>query len=73
MKKAIKKFNENLDEVKRVALQGVMPDMLDMSVSDFEAMQAMMRLMGSALKLITKQAEMIDQINNKLDYMIDPK
>lgn len=71
MEKIIREFKEEFEKAKQMMMKMMCEEgMLEgMNEDAFHAMQTMLKLMNVSLELTVKQAETINEINEKLDRM----
>lgn len=73
MKNLIKKFNKAVDNTMDVAMRAATDQntFKNMSKDDFEACKVMLELFDACVELTTKQASMIDDMNEKLNELLE--
>jgi hypothetical protein len=64
-------FNKAYDEVKDIVKAKAGPGLLEMSTEEFGMVKAVMNLSEASLELTRVQAETINNINKKLDALLE--
>ena len=71
MEKTIKKFESDIAKAKEVVFREMFDESLinSMGEKEFNILKTMLDLVNSSIELTIKQAEMINEINEKLNRM----
>ena len=72
MENTIKAFEEQMKETKAELMKMIPVDeLINMDSDAFIAIQKMLKLADTSMKLVVEQAQTIDEINTKLDRLIE--
>ena len=65
------KFEEEVNELTKEFMREFATDVFDMDEREFECMKKLFGLLNTSMELVKEQANTIDQINNKLDRLLE--
>ena len=65
------KFEEEVKELTKEFMREFATDVFDMDEREFECMKKLFGLLNTSMELVKEQANTIDQINNKLDRLLE--
>ena len=65
------KFEEEVKELTKEFMREFATDVFDMDEREFECMKKLFGLLNTSIELVKEQANTIDQINNKLDRLLE--
>ena len=65
------KFEEEVKELTKEFTREFATDVFDMDEREFECMKKLFGLLNTSMELVKEQANTIDQINNKLDRLLE--
>lgn len=65
------KFEEEVKELTKEFMRELATDVFDMDKRKFECMKKLFGLLNTSMELVKEQANTIDQINNKLDRLLE--
>ena len=65
------KFEEEVKELTKEFMREFATDVFDMDEREFECMKKLFGLLNTSMELVNEQANTIDQINNKLDRLLE--
>ena len=65
------KFEEEVKELTKEFMREFATDVFDMDEREFECMKKLFSLLNTSMELVKEQANTIDQINNKLDRLLE--
>ena len=65
------KFEEEVKELTKEFMREFATDVFDMDEREFECMKKLFGLLNTSMELVKEEANTIDQINNKLDRLLE--
>lgn len=65
------KFEEEVKELTKEFMREFATDIFDMDEKQFDLMKKLFGLLNTSMELAKEQANTIDQINNKLDRLLE--
>lgn len=65
------KFEEEVKELTKEFMREFATDVFDMDEKEFECMKKLFGLLNTSMELVKEEANTIDQINNKLDRLLE--
>ena len=65
------KFEEEVKELTKEFMREFATDIFDMGEKQFDLMKKLFGLLNTSMELVKEQANTIDQINNKLDRLLE--
>lgn len=74
MTNTVRELKKNMEDMLNVCKRKIGEEMFDadcIDVEAFELMQGMFKMCDLSMKLMEEQAETIDEINNKLDKLLE--
>ena len=73
MQRSIEKFNEAVDKTTTITMRKFFEEggYKDMEEAEFKMFVTVMELIDATIELTTKQASMIDEINTKLNLLLE--
>ena len=65
------KFEKEVEELTKEIMKEFATDIFDMDERQFDLMKKCFGLLNTSMELVKEQANTIDQINNKLDRLLE--